>query len=213
MHAGVLTGRRGCGKMTGNPGGRDVRQLIYLVACTADGFIARRDGSFDCFPAEGDHLAGLVESFPETIPGHLRDALGVRAANRLFDTVLMGRRTYEVGLAAGVTSPYPHLKQYVFSRGMVRSPDAEVELVSGDAGGLVRELKRREGMDLWLCGGGDLAAALLPEIDGLILKVNPLLLGTGIPLVAGAARPTGLELTGSRAYGSGVILLHYRVRR
>jgi dihydrofolate reductase len=189
-----------------------VRKLIYYVACTADGFIARRDGSFDCFPMEGDHIAGLIESFPETIPGHLRGALGVRAANKEFDTVLMGRRTYEVGLAAGVTSPYPHLKQYVFSRGMARSPDAEVELVSGDAAGLVRELKGQAGKDIWLCGGGDLAAVLLPEIDGLILKVNPLMLGTGIPLFAGSARQVGLELTGSRAYGSGVILLHYRVK-
>ena len=189
-----------------------MRNLIYLVACTADGFIARQDGSFDCFPVEGDHIAGLIESFPEMIPGHLRGPLGVRAANRQFDTVLMGRRTYEVGLAAGVTSPYPHLKQYVFSRQMTRSPDAEVELVSGDAVGLVRGLKGQAGRDIWLCGGGDLAAALLPELDGLILKVNPLLLGTGIPLVAGAAQPTGLELTGSKGYGSGVIVLHYRVR-
>jgi dihydrofolate reductase len=124
----------------------------------------------------------------------------------------MGRRTYEVGLAAGVTSPYPHLKQYVFSRGMARSPDHEVELVSADAVGLVRGLKGLGGKDIWLCGGGALAAALLPEIDGLIMKVNPLLLGTGIHLFAGAAQQTGLELTGSRAYGSGVLLLHYRVK-
>src|SRR5215471_1220854 len=59
----------------GNPGGRDVRNLIYLVACTVDGFIARQDGSFDCFPVEGDHIAGLIESFPEMIPGHLRGPL------------------------------------------------------------------------------------------------------------------------------------------
>jgi dihydrofolate reductase len=158
-----------------------VRKLIYYVACTADGFIARRDGSLDCFPAEGDHIAALIESFPETIPGHFRGALGVRAANKQFDTVLMGRRTYAVGLAAGVTSPYPHLSQYVFSRGMTRSPHRAVELVSGDAVGLVRGLKGQAGKDIWLCGGGELAAALLPEIDGLSLKVSPLLLGTGIP--------------------------------
>lgn len=188
-----------------------MRQLIYYVACTADGFIARQDGSFDVFPTEGDHIAGLVESFPETIPGHLREALGVRAANRRFDTVLMGRRTYEVGLAAGVTSPYSHLKQYVFSRGMTRSPDAEVELVSDDALGLVRTLKGQGGKDIWLCGGGALAAALLPEIDGLILKMNPRLLGAGISLFAGAAGRTVLELTGSRIYRSGVVMLQYRV--
>ena len=86
-----------------------MRKLTYYVACTADRFIARADGSFDCFPTEGEHIAALIESFPETIPGHLREALGVRAANQRFDAVLMGRRTYEVGSAVGVTNPYPHL--------------------------------------------------------------------------------------------------------
>jgi hypothetical protein len=45
-----------------------MRKLTYYVACTADRFIARADGSFDCFPTEGEHIAGLIESFPETIP-------------------------------------------------------------------------------------------------------------------------------------------------
>src|SRR5262249_20152274 len=152
-------------------GGNDVRKLVYFVACTADGFIARQDGSFDCFPVQGDHIAWIVESLPETIPGHLRGALGVSAPNRRFAAVLMGRRAYEVGLAVGVTSPYPHLRQYVFSRGMTRSPDGAVELVSGDAIARVQELKGQAGMDIWLCGGGNLAGELLPEIDELILKV------------------------------------------
>jgi dihydrofolate reductase len=189
-----------------------MRNLIYYVACTADGFIARPDGSFDCFPVEGEHLAGLIESFPETIPGHLRGVLGIRAANRQFDAVLMGRKTYEVGLAVGVTSPYPHLKQYLFSRTMKTSPDPDVELVSGDAVARVRRLKAQEGRGIWLCGGGDLAAVLFAEINELILKVNPLVLGAGIPLFAGAVSQTALELTANKIYGNGFILLHYRVK-
>jgi dihydrofolate reductase len=189
-----------------------MRQLIYYVACTADGFIARPDGSFDCFPMEGEHFADLIESFPETIPGHLRGPLGVRAANRRFDAVLMGRGTYEVGLAVGVTNPYPHLKQYLFSRSLGRSPDGNVELVPGDAVGRVRGLKQQEGKDIWLCGGAELAAALFPEVDGLILKVNPLVLGSGIPLFAGPVKQTGLELTAHKVYGNGFLLLHYRVK-
>ena len=190
-----------------------MRKLTYYVACTADRFIARADGSFDCFPTEGEHIAGLIESFPETIPGHLRGVLGVRAANMHFDAVLMGRRTYEVGLAVGVTSPYPHLKQYLFSRTIKESPDAKVELVSGDAVAWVRQLKEADGKGIWLCGGGDLATALFPEIDELILKVNPLVLGAGIPLFAGAVKQTGLELIGHKIYGNGFLLLHYRVER
>lgn len=67
-----------------------MRQLKYYVACSVDRFIARRDGSFDFCLTEGEHLADLVESFPETVPAHLRDKLRVRGANREFDVVLMG---------------------------------------------------------------------------------------------------------------------------
>jgi dihydrofolate reductase len=190
-----------------------MRKLIYYVACTVDRFIAREDGSFDFYLTEGQHLADLIESFPETVPAHLRDILNVRAANRWFDVVLMGRRTYEVGLAEGVTSPYPQMKQYLFSRTMRESPDANVELVAGDAVATVKELKQQAGKDIWLCGGGDLATALFPEIDDLILKVNPVLLGSGIPLFSGAIQQTDLELADSKTYSNGFMLLHYRLKR
>jgi dihydrofolate reductase len=189
-----------------------MRELTYYVACTVDRFIARADGSCDFFLAEGEHLRDLLDSFPETVPAHLRDALGVRGENRWFDTVLMGRRTYEVGLAVGATSPYPHLKQFLFSRIMTTSPDRQVHLVSGDAVEFVRRLKAEAGKAIWLCGGADLAAALFPEVDEIILKVDPVLLGSGIPLFAGALRQTALELVASRVYENGFVLLRYRVK-
>jgi dihydrofolate reductase len=96
-----------------------MRELTYYVACTTDGFIARADGTFDWSLAEGEHLGDLFAEFPETVPGHLREALGVRGEGREFDAVLMGRRTYEVGLALGVTSPYPHLRQRVYESGFM----------------------------------------------------------------------------------------------
>jgi dihydrofolate reductase len=188
-----------------------MRKLIYYVACTVDRFIARADGSFDFFLTEGEHLAELFETFPDAVPEHLRDKLGVRAGNKWFDVVLMGRRTYEVGLKAGVTNPYPHMQQYLFSRTMPQSPDAAVQLVSRDAVALVRELKKQSGKDIWLCGGGDLATTLFPEINEVILKVNPILLGSGIPLFSGIVKQTDLELTDSKVYSNGFMLLRYRV--
>jgi len=53
------------------------RRLVYYVACTVDGFIAREDGSFDWALSEGEHFADLIEKFPETFPAHLRQVLGV----------------------------------------------------------------------------------------------------------------------------------------
>ena len=189
-----------------------MRELKYYVACSVDRFIAREDGSFDEFPTEGEHIADLLECFPDTIPDHLRQTLGVRAENKWFDVVLMGRRTYEVGLRVGVTNPYPHLKQYVFSRTLKRSPDAKVKLVSEDAIDLVKGLKRQPGMDIWLCGGGELARALFPQIDEMILKVNPLLLGSGIPLFSRAIPKTDLELASQKIYPNGFMLLRYRLK-
>lgn len=190
-----------------------MRKLIYYVACTVDGFIARADGAFDCFLTEGEHFADLFASFPETVPSHLREALGVHAENRHFDAVLMGRMTYEVGVKLGVTSPYPQMKQYLFSRSMKESPDAAVELVHGDAAEKVRELKQEPGKDIWLCGGGELATQLFPEIDELILKVNPVVIGAGIPLFRGEVKTTALEVTESKSYSNGFRIVHYRVKR
>ena len=189
-----------------------MRRLVYYVACTIDGFIAREDGSFDWFLTEGEHFADLLEFFPETIPAHLRDMLGVRAENRRFDTVLMGRKTYEVGLKVGITSPYPHLRQYLFSHGITESPDREVQLVSTDAVSMLKELKREVGKEIWLFGGSELATRLFPEIDELILKVNPVLIGAGIPLFRSTVRPKALEVSASKSYGNGFRLTHYLVK-
>jgi len=190
-----------------------MRKLTYFIACTVDGFIAREDGRFDFFPMTGEHLPYIVAEYPETMPGHLRDTLGVRAGNAHFDTVLMGRHTYEVGLALGVTSPYPHLRQYVVSGTMAASPSPDVQLVTTDPVDLVRDLKREGGLDIWLCGGARLAGALHGEIDELIVKVNPVVLGAGIGLFAGVRGPVTLALTDHRTFAGGVAIHRYDVVR
>jgi dihydrofolate reductase len=189
-----------------------MRKVKYYVACTVDGFIARENGSFDFFPMEGEHFADLFDSFPETIPANLQEALGIPAENKQFDAVLMGRKTYEVGLNVGVTNPYPSLKQYVFSRTMKASPDENIQLVSDNPVALVQELKKETGKDIWLCGGGALAATLFSEIDEMIVKLNPVVIGAGIPLFSGAIEPINLELADRKIYNNGFLLLHYQVK-
>ena len=190
-----------------------MRELKYFVACTVDRFIARADGSFDFFLAEGAHLKDLVKTYPETVPAHLRQPIGVRPASNWVDTVLMGRKTYDIGLPFGVTSPYPHLKQYVFSRTMKESLSPDVTLVKSDPLEFVRGLKREKGRDIWLYGGGVLAAALFTEIDELILKVNPVILGAGIALFEGPVPQTDLDLVEAKTYPNGFVFKRYRMRR
>src|SRR4028118_425878 len=190
-----------------------MRKLKYYVACTVDGFIAREDGSFDCFPMSGEHFADLFDSFPETFPAHFQQARGIRAENKQFDAVLMGRKTYDVGLNVGITNPYPSLKQYVFSRTMKASPDENIELVSDNPVVLVKELKKETGKDIGPVDGSALATSRFSEIDEMMGKLNPLVIGSGIPLFSRAIEPTNLKIADRKIYSNGFILLHYRLQK
>ena len=165
-----------------------MRRLVYLVAVTLDGFIAGPDGGdpsgSDFLPVTPDLVEHLVTTWPETLPGPARDAMGISGDGSHFDTVVEGRRSYDLGLAAGLLDAYPHLRHLVVSRTLDGS-DLPVEVVDGDPVARVRELKAADGQDIWLVGGGTLAHALLPEIDRLVLKVNPSVIGDGVRLFAG----------------------------
>lgn len=170
-----------------------MRKLVYYVATTLDGYIAGPDGGDPSgehyFPVTPDVVRFIVENFPETLPGPARQAMGIDGPGRVFDTVLEGRASYDVGLAAGLTDAYPHLRHLVFSTTLQESPDPAVEIVRSDALERVRALKAEPGLDLWLVGGGRLAHSLLPEIDRLVLKQNRSVIGSGVPLFDGAFQP------------------------
>jgi dihydrofolate reductase len=187
------------------------RKLVYYVACTLDGFIAREDGSLDWALFQGEHLADLIQRFPETFPAHLHAALGVPQSARRFDTVLMGRKTYEVGLNEGITSPYESLRQVVFSRSLAQAAAGAVHVHRGPPLEFVRQLKAESGRDIWLCGGAKLAAAVFTEIDELILKITPVLIGSGIPLFDGVAGTRPTTLVEHKVYANGVVLARYEL--
>jgi dihydrofolate reductase len=187
-----------------------MRRLTYYVAVSIDGFIAAPDGS-DFFSIEGDHMQPLLAEYPETVPAHVRTALGLpEVPSRHFDTVLMGRRSYEPALREGITSPYPHLDQHVFSRSLGPLDDPAVTVVDTDPVAHVRRLKERDGLGVWLCGGGTLAGVLREEIDELVLKVNPVLVGSGRPMLEAGFAPQAWTLVSSTPYASGVVVQHYR---
>ena len=174
-----------------------MRKVKYYVASSLNGYIAREDHSFDYFVAEGEHVPDYLESLNS------------------FDVVLMGRKTYEVGLRVGVTDPYPNMKSYVFSRTIKESPNEKVQIVSEDIVELVRELKQETGKDIYLCGGGELATILFREnlIDEVILKMHPVMVGSGIRLFSEAIKQVDLELISSKTFNSGVVVLQYQVKK
>ncbi len=169
-------------------------ELVYYVASTLDGFIAHQDGSFDGFEWDDEVVADFI------------------ADQSTFDTVIMGRKTYEVGLNAGKTSPYPGMRQIVFSRTLKSSPDKAVELANGNLIPTVSALKE-DGGSIWLCGGSELATPLLQAnlIDKIIVKLNPVVFGSGIPLFNAMEGHTSLHLEETKTYKCGIVFLTYRV--
>ncbi|PNE40266.1 MULTISPECIES: dihydrofolate reductase family protein [Streptomyces] len=189
-----------------------MRKLVYYVAVSIDGFIAGPGGESDFYPEAPDMVEHLRAEFPETMPTHIRPHIGLDGVpNKRFDTVLMGRGTYQPALDAGVSSPYAHLRQYVVSRSLPDIADPAVELVSEDPIGLVRRLKAEDGDgDIWLCGGGVLAGQLLPEIDELLFKRYPVVAGDGVPAFAGQFRPRPFAPVETLTFSHGGTLTTYR---
>jgi dihydrofolate reductase len=190
-----------------------LRKLVYYVAVTVDGFIAGPDGGdpsgMSYFPLHPDLVEFIATEFPETLPGPARAAMGIDGPGKRFDTVLEGRSSYEIGRAAGLSNAYPHLRHLVFSTTMGRSPDPTVELVAADPSETARSLKSEDGLDIWVVGGGKLAHALLPEIDRLILKQFPAVIGSGIPMLDGPFEVHMFRPTDARQLDSGVRILTF----
>lgn len=175
-------------------------ELTYYVAASLDGFIAHQDGSFGGFAQDDD----MVADFVSELAG--------------FGTVLMGRKTYDIGRKEGTTSPYPTMRQIVFSRTIMASPDPAVELVRDNVVAFVRALKSSTEAPIWLCGGSEIAALLRDAglVDHVVVKLNPRIFGDGIPLfakgaLAAAGTPTELRLTATKAYQSGIVVMTYQV--
>ncbi|QEV99429.1 dihydrofolate reductase [Microbacterium caowuchunii] len=185
-----------------------MRQLVYYVAVSIDGYIADPRGGYDAFLVDGDHAPVVFGEYADALPAHVLTALGIEPPKTRFDTVMMGWNTLRPALDAGIPSPYPHLSQVVASR-HPRGVDPAITLTH-DPLTTVRDLKEEDGRDIWLCGGGELAGTLLPEIDRLVLKRNPVVFGSGIPLFGSAPyEPRIFVPTGTRSFGSGVVVEEY----
>ncbi|MGI5398885.1 dihydrofolate reductase family protein [Streptomyces sp. CA-135486] len=192
-----------------------MRKLVYYIAVSIDGFIAAPDGDGSVYPISEEFTAYSAAEYPETLPTHVRPMLGIAdAANVHFDTVVMGRGTYEPALQIDVTSPYAHMRQYVVSRSLKESLDPAVEVVSGDVVAKIRELKAEESdLGIYLCGGADLAGQLRDEIDELHVKTYPVVLGSGVPMFSAEYGAQDFEVLSNRVFDNGLIFTTYRRKR
>jgi dihydrofolate reductase len=175
----------------------DRRKIIVHIATSADGYIARPDGDLD-----------WLTSRPKP-----KGFYGINAFMKSIDTMILGRKTYEVGRQMGATFDSGG-RTIVFSR---QAPPADappaVEFVSRPIAPFVRQLQGQPGKDIWLMGGGEIIASFLDAgaIDAFVITVNPVFIGDGIPLIARRHRHLPLVLQGTQSFEDGVVQLHYGV--
>lgn len=168
-----------------------MRKLILYIATSLDGKIARRDGAIDWLPDPSSEDYGYQEFYDS------------------IDTVIMGYNTYEVCLGLGDWY-YRDKASYIFSRHPDREVLPDVQLVTDDPVAFVRELKAREGKDIWLVGGGEINTLLHDAglIDEYILAYIPLILGEGIELLPAVTRQENLKLAQHAIYENGVVMMY-----
>lgn len=170
------------------------RKVVLYIASSLDGYIASENGNLD--------FLSMVES-----PG---EDYGYNDFIATVDTVIMGRKTYDKVLSFGIDFPHRDKKCYVLSRTKT-GRDENVEFVAGNIAGLIANIRKTGGNDIFIDGGAELVFELMKQnlIDRFIISIIPVLLGAGIPLFKPGTQKQKLQLAASRAFSSGLVQLWY----
>lgn len=175
-----------------------MRKIIYYVATSLDGYIAGKNGDVSMFAHEGEG----VEQYTYDLES--------------FDTVIMGRNTYEFGYQYGLKPgqpAYPNMEHYIFSNKLSFESSCEKVNVLPIKLDVLYDLKDQVGSDIYLCGGGTFAGWLLENqmIDELKLKVNPVLLGQGTRLFGSTCVSNRMKVLHRQSYDDGFQIIRYQV--
>jgi dihydrofolate reductase len=172
-----------------------MRRICYAVAMSLDGYVAGPNGESDWIIMD-----------PE---------IDFRTLMSRFDTVLMGRKTYEAARRQGGGGAMPGTTAIVASRTLRPQDHPNVTIIGDNLNEAVGRLRKEPGKEIWLFGGGELFRSLLAAdlVDTVEVGVIPVLLGGGIPFLPTPAHRAKLKLTGHKVYKTGIVSLEYAVAK
>ena len=176
-----------------------MKKIKLYIAASIDGFIARNNGDLDWlteYPINSETNYGYDDFF-ESI-----------------DTVIMGGRTYRDILCMDVLWPYKDKTTYVFTRNPL-SEKENVHFITDNILDAIFKLRKQEGKDIWLVGGGELTTILLNQdfVDEMIITCIPVIIGNGIPLFPNNPKESKWNLQNNIQYKNGVTQVTYTLRK
>lgn len=181
-----------------------MRKATFGGANSLDNYFARKDDSVDWLMWSHE-VSELMNTFWAKI-----------------DCIVMGRKTYDVAIKMNpptkgkkIKNPYGDMKTYVFSRTLEPGERNGVEIIAEDPGKFVSRLKRQKGKEICVMGGGLLAKSLFEAgvIDEIGFNIQPVLLGSGIPLFHEMTRQIDLELLECKPLKNGCVVVTYRIKK
>lgn len=176
-----------------------MREMIYLLTASADGYIADKDGSVSWMSGAPSEDYGFNQFYHE------------------IDLIVMGKNTFDhlTRLAKGTGFAYPDKQVIVVTKQTQKEPLLEnVTFLAPDeaAKAVAREKIAKDKGPIWLAGGGQTAAFFteLQFLDEIRMYIQPIFLGSGTPVISELSHSYPLATEDAKVLAGGIVELRYR---